>query len=273
MALLNSALRYGTAAARPAASTYLEGVYYFTTDTLLLYQCQSAAWVKIVPDAFANPMTTLGALIVGGAAGAPHTLPVGSDGKVLTADSGATYGISWQTPSTGGGGAMHLLDTVTCAGAQSTVTFNTISGAYKHLKVLANVILNGGTNALFLLIRLNNDTGNHYSSVYPQFTQAALTADGANIQDHGVLGKVRAETSDTAVASPLELLIPSYANNQFYKSWNSKTSVMQSPAASDEREQTCGGGWESTAAVTRIDIYNGATNFRNGCVFSLYGID
>jgi hypothetical protein len=105
MALLPSALRWGTHAARPAASSNLEGVYYFETDTTNLFQVQSAAWVKVAISAasgFANPMTTAGDIIIGGAAGDAIRLAKGADGTVLTIDN-STHLPVWTAP--GGGGA------------------------------------------------------------------------------------------------------------------------------------------------------------------------
>jgi hypothetical protein len=50
-------------------------------------------------------LTAKGDLYVATASGVVTRLPIDTDGKVLTADSGATPGVSWQTPSGGGGGA------------------------------------------------------------------------------------------------------------------------------------------------------------------------
>lgn len=50
----------------------------------------------------ADPLTTKGDLVV--RAAVTTRLGVGSDGDVLTADSGAADGVSWQTPSGSGGG-------------------------------------------------------------------------------------------------------------------------------------------------------------------------
>lgn len=53
-------------------------------------------------DSFINPMTSEGDMIVGDATGSPQRLAVGTDGDVLTADSGAPNGVAWVT---GGGGS------------------------------------------------------------------------------------------------------------------------------------------------------------------------
>ena len=56
-------------------------------------------WETPAAPGMTNPMTTLGDVILGGAAGAPARLPVGANGKVLTANSAATDGVDWETPA------------------------------------------------------------------------------------------------------------------------------------------------------------------------------
>ena len=49
----------------------------------------------VTPAGFANPMTSLGDLVVGGVIGIPQRLGIGSDTQVLTANSGSPFGIEW----------------------------------------------------------------------------------------------------------------------------------------------------------------------------------
>ena len=57
-------------------------------------QALGVKWAA-VPAGFSNPMTALGDLIAGGAAGAATRLPVGSNGLVLVADSSQALGVKW----------------------------------------------------------------------------------------------------------------------------------------------------------------------------------
>lgn len=63
--------------------------------------------VLAISEKLANPMTTAGDLIVGGAAGAPLRLGIGAANKVLGVNSAGT-GLEWQTPAAGGGGGEYL---------------------------------------------------------------------------------------------------------------------------------------------------------------------
>jgi hypothetical protein len=70
---------------------------------VLTYDTASTKWKnKPAASGFANPMTTLGDLIIGGASGAPARLGVGSAGQFVGVVSGSP---GWATPAGGGGGA------------------------------------------------------------------------------------------------------------------------------------------------------------------------
>jgi hypothetical protein len=69
---------------------------------VLMWDSTPGEWVAAAnPAGFADPTTTKGDLIVHGAS--TTRLPVGTDGQVLTADSGEAAGVAWATPSGGGG--------------------------------------------------------------------------------------------------------------------------------------------------------------------------
>lgn len=105
----------GTFAARPAAGVAHR--LYYATDSGVLYYDTGAAWVDIAtaatlsahiasaaPHSGEIPKSLIdakGDLIVGAADNTPARLPPGTDGYVLTADSGETGGVKWAAPSPG----------------------------------------------------------------------------------------------------------------------------------------------------------------------------
>jgi hypothetical protein len=72
---------------------------------------------------FGSPITTKGDLIAGNATGVAVRLPVGTDGQILTANSGATDGIQWQSAGTGSQGLGKYSTTFSSA-TSVTVTHN-----------------------------------------------------------------------------------------------------------------------------------------------------
>jgi hypothetical protein len=111
------------------------------TDVTDPTSAQDAATKAYVDDAvsglgFADPTTTKGDLIVHGAS--TTRIAVGTDGQVLTADSGASAGVSWQTVSVGGGGPAP--DTAHYVTMQSEASLSNES-------VLGAAVIMSGTNA------------------------------------------------------------------------------------------------------------------------------
>ena len=72
-------------------------------------QASGMRWATPASGGMTNPMTTKGDLIAGGTSGAATRLAVGSNGQVLTAQSGQALGLQWVTPTADlalAGGAM-----------------------------------------------------------------------------------------------------------------------------------------------------------------------
>lgn len=92
-----------TTANRPDPSTVPEHALYADDDDGVLYINIGGTWTTYRAPAtgLSDPTTTLGDILVRGSS-AVSRLGVGTDGQVLTADSGEVTGIKWDTPTTGG---------------------------------------------------------------------------------------------------------------------------------------------------------------------------
>lgn len=95
----------GTHAARPAASAVSAGTLYSCSDHSLVYQSDASSWSTWANLAGTGSMATdalwdaKGDLAGGTGANTAVKLVVGTNGQVLTADSGETTGMKWATPS------------------------------------------------------------------------------------------------------------------------------------------------------------------------------
>lgn len=112
--------------------------------------------VPVVTNTVATAFDAAGDLIYGTGADTFTKLSLGTAGKVLAVNSGATAP-EWVTPAAGGG--LTLLDTLTLTG--STVTSSTLSTSYKNLVCVFKNVYAGGSDSAY--IRLNGDTGSNYS--------------------------------------------------------------------------------------------------------------
>ena len=199
-----------------------------------------------------------GDLIAASAADTPARLAVGTNGQVLTADSTASTGLAWATPTSGG---MTQLATGTLSGA--TTTISGISGSYRDLQIIVRNFdpTNDGSG---LAIRMNSDsTASRHttSSTYGQWqgvsfnsTVITLTADVDNAVNQGL-------TSCT---------IYDYANTTTWKMCDF-LSATNNPTTSTQLEGRVGYGvYNQTAAITSIDfiVSGGAA----GGTYFLYGV-
>lgn len=105
--------RYNGLASAFEAYTPKEGWELWSVADSKKYRYASASWAEVTSGSsgsgMANPMTAAGDVIVGGVAGAPGRLAVGSQGQVLTVSSNKT--LTWSTPSSGGGSAAEVYQT------------------------------------------------------------------------------------------------------------------------------------------------------------------
>jgi hypothetical protein len=202
-----------------------------------------------------------GDLIGATAADTPARLAVGTNGQVLTADSTASTGLAWATPSAAGG--MTLLATSSLTGA--SVTVSSISQSYKHLLVLfKGVYTSAGENMCF---RLNGDSGSLYS--WAQIRNVGTTVSGA-ITESGTSvifsnGTISASTPVSRLGSATiwlyrytdtdqqEFDAYSYADSGSLGSFNSH------------------GQYNKSAAITSITYLPLAGNWSGGTAY-LYGV-
>lgn len=76
-----------------------EGFFFHVNDENAFYSYDGSVWAIFTGAGMANPMTTAGDLIVGGASGAPTRLPKGADDQFLKVVGGV---VSWGAASGGG---------------------------------------------------------------------------------------------------------------------------------------------------------------------------
>lgn len=148
--------------------------------------------------------------------------------------------------------------TATASGSSSTITFNSISGSYTDLILIAGL---SGASA-DLDIRFNNDSGSNYS-----YTRTFADSTGA-YSDRGSNSSAGFAITIGGANPGVQIVnIFNYSNTTTYKTI---TQYQNNPGAYVGNYV---GLWRSTAAINRIDIYaESSNNISANCVFTLYGI-
>lgn len=146
MSTLASVVQFGLFSALPSAG--IAGRLYYCSDSSGSHQAEvlrdnGSSWdimgyFQPAPGSpLANPMTTKGDLIAGGASGTPTRLAVGTDTFVLTADSGQTLGVKWAAAASG---ASNLGASITNNSTQGSIA----SGSTTQLTFPTTVRDDGG---------------------------------------------------------------------------------------------------------------------------------
>ncbi len=195
---------------------------------------------------------------------------MGSNGTILTADSGETLGVKWAAPASSG--AMVQLFDSTLAATAATFDITSISGAYNHLKILAQLRTNQATTDDYAKCTFNNDSGNNYdgNAFYTVDTTLSLSGAESGIAFWRIANVVGANgtAGDFTV---IDCAIPNYkgttARKQAVSRWFSRAASNRAIMGNS------GGNWRDTSAITRITITaGGGSSFIIGSRVMLYGI-
>jgi len=157
--------------------------------------------------------------------------------------------------------AQVALATITLGSAASTVTFSSIPGTYRDLRLVVQAsVTSGSVNHLF---RLNGDTGSNYNWVGMGGTgSSALSGSGSN-QTTGALDYYGYLDSGL-IATTFDLL--DYSATDKHKSGLVRANNAGNGTTANAVR------WASTAAVTSLQVFPSSSTFTAGSTFALYGV-
>jgi hypothetical protein len=157
--------------------------------------------------------------------------------------------------------ALTALANITLGSAQASVTFSSISQAYRDL-IFVVVPLSASTEELGL--QLNTDTGSNYSHGFMRgngSSASAYTGSGTSI----TLGATAYSYTDSR--SVFNIVINDYSATDKHK-----TVLIRSNDYSSAVEAGCG-RWANTDAVTTVRLFGRfGVNFAAGTTVALYGV-
>lgn len=218
-----------------------------------------------------SPLTTKGDLW--GFSSVDARVPVGSNGKVLTADSTASTGVSWVNSS--GIGGMTLIQVITASGSPVSLDFTSIPGTFSILKLFYTVrdtIAGSSANAVWL--RVNGDaTAANYTTTFRIGSQNA-TAFGSSIAattKGGQLGLIPADGNTAGLIGVGEVTIIGYTNTNNWKNFVSVNAEQD--ATNSSFQGVFETFWKNTAAITQLTLLTDGTAFKDNCsVGYLFGL-
>lgn len=243
-----------------------------------------------------------GRILVGTGSGTFDDLPAGTNGHILTLDSGEATGVKWAANAgaadildlptvetdtslvlapdgaggvefraeVGGGSALTLLHTVTLGSAAASIGQSGISGAYKDLIIVAKLRGTASAEVIDSRLRVGNgsvDTGSNYadqSQFFGSSSGSQVSSSVANIY----IGPHTAGTSTAGLFSAMRLEILDYAATSVYRFVNGEGAHFSSSRFIIETR----GIWKNNAAaIDIISLFPDSGNFDTGSRLYIYG--
>lgn len=168
------------------------------------------------------------------------------------------------------------LDKVELAAPAATITFTNISQIYAALKIVMFVATDRANAFDSIQMNFNNDTGGNYDSLRSTIRAVASLGTAESIAANGIdrIGLIRASGAGPDDAfSPVELIIPGYANATREKTIIGQTANKDANSSTNIRHSQFSGWWRDTSAITEIDLTPvDGTNFVADSSFYLYGL-
>jgi hypothetical protein len=201
-----------------------------------------------------------GDLVQGTGADTAAHLHIGTANQLLRVNSGATA-VEWA----GVGRVLVSQQTPTATG---TVSWNNIPATYNSLEIeyVGRSTDNGG--ALDLSIRCNNDTTatNYRRMIFESFGGNSNAASGG---DDYIIARISGDQVGNSASSGYIKII-NYASTTFNKDILTRYATRDDVSSTHVRNGSSLCEWESTAAITRIDLVLSAGNYDTGSTFRLY---
>ena len=208
--------------------------------------------------------------VTGLTAGTGYTFQVRGENTVGNGAYSAASNSVTPTPNT----SYESIATATPSGT-GTVTFSSISSAYKHLQIRMITRTNVVTTGFNLSVRFNNNSTQTYDDHTLFGNGSTATAEGSINRD-----SFRAFNSATGSSIAANIFgvaiidIHDYASTTKNKTVRVFSGADWNAASTDARVYLSSAQWRNTAAINRIDILVnvGADTFVSGSSIALYGI-
>jgi hypothetical protein len=173
-------------------------------------------------------------------------------------------------------GSYESIATATGTGSSATITFTSIPTDYTHLQIrLIAKSTDTSSSVHDLLIRFNSDSGASAYTYHSLYASGGTYGDFTNTYD-SANSSINIEGLIDSGAGLSSVMLASIIDILEYKS-TSKRKVLRHFSGfvydTSLSNVSFGSGlWDSTSAITSIDIISSTANFTTNSQFALYGI-
>ena len=172
--------------------------------------------------------------------------------------------------------ATWLIQRVTAAGGETSISFTSIPSTYQHLQI-RYIARNQSTSSAFSstpLLTFNNDSGTNYVGHYlwGDGSSASAGSNGTSTNNISLNSTSLRDTSASGIFGACIVDIYDYKSTTKNKTVRAFGGVDTNTAATSWRVSLISGLWMSTSAITSIEIAPGVSTWKAGSTIALYGI-
>lgn len=166
-------------------------------------------------------------------------------------------------------GAFDLLETQTLATSAASVTFTGLGSYsdYKHLQIRAVTRTTRASSNDVVLLNFNSDTGSNYAWHSLRGNGSAVSSGAGTSQTYIQLGITQTTDNAADAFGPLVADILDFSSS----SKNTTVRSLSGQTTGNTFIDLRSGLWNSTSAVTSMELTQFGTNFVAGSRFSIYG--
>ena len=258
---------YADAATRTAATGFVSTdvgalALQQSDNTLWMLTATTPTWVQ------ALGVSTLTVDEVDGAPSVANVTHLTVSNGTLTDNGGGHVTV---TTGGGGGGAMVQVAETILAVDTATITFSSIPGTARGLRLVFTGRSTAAVTTDSLLLRLNGDTGANYDSQKLQGNGGTVTSVESLGQTAFTMTALVGASAAANFASHFIIEINDYARTNWYKNITAMCNEKAGNGTGFIVLAQFGGGWRSTAAITSLTL-SCAANLAAGTVATLYSI-
>lgn len=171
----------------------------------------------------------------------------------------------------GGGGAFESIATATGTGSSGTITLNSIPAGYQHLQLRWKARTTESQTEGYFIGRFNNDSGTNYMGIHYLFGDGSSRYAGAGStgQTAMVLERPSGADATSGVMGVGIMDLLDYANTSKYKTVRTFCGIDNNGNGTVWLYSNL---YNSTSAISRIDLITASGSWTSDTQFALYGI-
>ena len=172
-------------------------------------------------------------------------------------------------------GMVRLFDTTLGADAATldTGAGTPLSGAYKHLVIMASLRGTKVATTTAVRLRFNDDSSAVYARAYAGRANGVAVTGEAVGQTFSEIGSAPGASATGSRFGVVVIEVPGYSKSDRFKTFTGKLAERFGAASGNSEMITIEGTWDDTDPITRVALFPDTNNWLAGSELTVYGLN